>query len=197
MNETQGNQNKTEALHKVHAVLRVTKTSKYLAALLFILLPFVGGWIGYMLAPLNPGTVHPTDSVITLAQPTLSPTIETAVVVNEGDIEISFSNGEKKIVAVAKKPISQERYFEIETYTKAVISPNRKFAALQGFEFEEKFVRVYTAQSDRLEDKIYGEVQDWDNLGRLGILSCNLAGEECTNYISISPDTPWVLEESI
>ena len=34
-----------------HPVFQVTKTSKYLAMLLFILMPLIGGWIGYTYAP--------------------------------------------------------------------------------------------------------------------------------------------------
>jgi hypothetical protein len=175
-----------------HPVFQVTQTSKYLAMLLFIIMPFVGGYIGYTIAPIKTVVVETT---VVKGLPTEPLTIESAGVVYDGDIEVVLSNGEKKIIAQAFKPASQEQYFEIETYSEAVISPNRKFAALQGIGFEDSFVRIYNTEADRLEDKIWGEVQDWDNIGRLGILSCDLSGEECTSYISVSPDTPWVLEE--
>ena len=178
-----------------HPVFQVTQTSKYLAMLLFILMPFVGGWIGYTMAPIKTVVIETktVTNVFEEAEQLLS--VESAVVVNDGDIEVLFSNGEKSIVARAYKPVSQEKYYEIETYTGATISPNRKFIALQGIGFEDSFIRIYNADADRLEDKIYGEVQDWDNIGRLGILSCDLPKEECVSYISVSPDTPWVLEE--
>lgn len=180
---------------KKHPVFQVTQTSKYLAMLLFILMPFIGGWIGYTMAPIKTVVIE-TTTVSTNSINEESPlTIESAQVVNEGDIEITFSNGEKKVVAQANKPTAQEQYFEVETYSEGIISPNRKFAALQGIGFEDSFVRIYNAEADRLEDKIYGEVQDWDNVGRLGILSCDLPREDCVDYISVSPDTPWVLEE--
>jgi hypothetical protein len=38
----------TEKLHPSSVLFRVTSFSKYLALILFIALPFVGGWIGYM-----------------------------------------------------------------------------------------------------------------------------------------------------
>lgn len=171
----------------------VTPFSKYVAMTLFIGMPFIGGWIGYNIAPekvvlvetFTPATVEDISSI----------TISGAKVVNEGDIEVSLSNGEQKIVARSKKPDDVEQYFEIETFQEAFISPNRKFAALQAIGFEDPFIQIYNLGEDRLEDKIYGEVSDWDNLGRLGVLSCNLAGEDCTQYISSSPEMPWILEE--
>ena len=38
-------------IEEKHPVFQVTKTSKYFALLLFVLLPFIGGWIGYQYAP--------------------------------------------------------------------------------------------------------------------------------------------------
>lgn len=180
------------AIATKHPVFQVTQTSKYLAMLLFILMPFIGGYIGYTIAPIKTVVV---ETIVVKGLPIEPFTIESAGVVNDGDIEVVLSNGEKKIVAQALKPATEAQYNEVETYVEAVISPNRKFVALQGIGFEDSFIRVYNAEADRLEDKIYGEVQDWDNVGRLGILSCDLSGEECTSYISLSPDTPWVLEE--
>ena len=178
-----------------HPVFQVTQTSKYLAMLLFILMPFVGGWIGYTLAPIKTVVIETKAVTDVLEEAESLPSVESAVVVNDGDIEVLLSTGEKNIVARAYKPETQEQYNEVETYTEAVISPNRKFVALQGIGFEDSFVRIYNVDADRLEDKIYGEVQDWDNIGRLGILSCDLSGEKCVSYISIAPETPWVLRE--
>jgi hypothetical protein len=190
MNQEQIN---LETEKQKHSVFTVTPLSKYLAMVLFIAMPFVGGWIGYTYAPVQVVEVEKTITSEVAPEEVLE--IESAAVVSDGDIEVVLSNGEKKIVAKALKPASQEKYYESETYSEAVISPNRKFAALQGIGFEDSFVRVYNVEADRLEDKIYGDIQDWDNIGRLGILSCDLSGEECTSYISVSPDTPWVLEE--
>lgn len=36
---------------QAHPLFKVTTLSKYLAMILFIIMPFVGGWIGYMYAP--------------------------------------------------------------------------------------------------------------------------------------------------
>lgn len=51
MNPELNNTENTEVVKEKHPVFQVTKTSKYLAMLLFILMPFIGGWIGYMYAP--------------------------------------------------------------------------------------------------------------------------------------------------
>jgi hypothetical protein len=159
-------------------------------------MPFIGGWVGYTLGSIQ--AIIPTVKLTeTLPTKTLTPltTIESGETVNDGDVEIAFSDGKKKIIAFAKKSENVANYYEIESYNKVYISPNRKFAALQGIGFEESFVHIYNVEKDRLEDKIYGVVSDWDNTGRLGIVSCNLAGEECISYISTSPETPWVLQE--
>lgn len=195
MNQNESNAETRHMKYTEHPVFQITKTSKYFALVLFIIMPFVGGWVGYNLASIPTTVIEIKTSNTEVAERAQALTINSAKVVNEGDMEVSFSNNVKKIVAVAKKPGSVENYFEIETYREAFISPNRKFVALQGTEFEDTFVRIYNAEEDRLEDKMYGEVMDWDNIGRLGILSCNLAGEECTSYISVSSKTPWVLEE--
>jgi hypothetical protein len=191
MNQTQESSMASELKSDRHPLFQVTQTSKYLALLLFILMPFIGGYIGYTLAPIKTVIVETT---VVKGLPIDPLTIDSAIVVNDGDIEVTLSNGEKKLVAQALRPASQEQYYEVETYSAAITSPNRKFAALQGIGFEDSFVRVYNVEANRLEDKIYGEVQDWDNIGRLGILSCDLSGEKCASYISVSADTPWVLE---
>lgn len=41
----------TSEVHEASRLHQVTPLSKYLAMTLFIILPFVGGWIGYMYAP--------------------------------------------------------------------------------------------------------------------------------------------------
>ncbi|MEY2665536.1 MAG: hypothetical protein RLZZ480_641 [Candidatus Parcubacteria bacterium] len=51
MNFELNNVENTEVIKEKHPVFRVTKTSKYLAMLLFITMPFLGGWIGYTYAP--------------------------------------------------------------------------------------------------------------------------------------------------
>ena len=177
------------------SLFQVTPTSKYLAMALFIAMPFIGGWIGYSLAPIKTVVIETKVDTFASSEVDLLPEIESAQIINEGDVEVTFSNGTKNVVAMANKPTSQEQYYEIETYTKTYISPNRKFVALQGIGFEDSFVRIYNADAGRLEAKIYGEVLDWDNIGRLSILACDLSGEECTNYISESGDAPWILDE--
>ena len=51
MNPELHNLENTEATKEKHPVFQVTKTSKYFALILFISLPFIGGWIGYTYAP--------------------------------------------------------------------------------------------------------------------------------------------------
>ena len=194
MNPKQDTLEKNDSTGNKHPLFQVTPTSKYAAMLLFIAMPFIGGWIGYSLAPIKTVVVE-TTTVVTAPEESASVSIESATVVNEGDIEVTLSDGQKKVVARAKKPQTEEEYYEIETYQEAFVSPNRAFVALQGIGFEDSFVRIYNVVADRLENKIYGEVTAWDNVGRLGILACDLSGEECTNYISVSPETPWILEE--
>lgn len=45
------NQNTTEQTMRFESLRRVTPLSKYLAMILFIIMPFIGGWIGYVYAP--------------------------------------------------------------------------------------------------------------------------------------------------
>ena len=47
----QKNDNESFEIQERHPVFQVTKLSKYLAMILFIMMPFVGGYIGYVYAP--------------------------------------------------------------------------------------------------------------------------------------------------
>jgi hypothetical protein len=51
MNPELNTEETAEVVKETNPVFTVTKTSKYLALLLFILLPFIGGYIGYTYAP--------------------------------------------------------------------------------------------------------------------------------------------------
>lgn len=66
MNPEQNNQENIEVLTEKHPVFQVTKTSKYLALALFIIMPFIGGYIGYKYAPEK---VVEVDKVISIETP--------------------------------------------------------------------------------------------------------------------------------
>jgi hypothetical protein len=51
MNEELNTEETPEVTNKQHPVFQVTTVSKYLALLLFVLLPFIGGYVGYEYAP--------------------------------------------------------------------------------------------------------------------------------------------------
>lgn len=51
MNPELNNEESVEVIREQHSVFKVTAVSKYLALALFVLLPFVGGYIGYVYAP--------------------------------------------------------------------------------------------------------------------------------------------------
>jgi hypothetical protein len=51
MNPEEQTTESTEVQKEKHPVFQVTPLSKYLAMLLFIIMPFLGGWIGYTYAP--------------------------------------------------------------------------------------------------------------------------------------------------
>lgn len=50
-NHTEGSQEEVAEVKEVSNLHQVTPLSKYLAMVLFIVLPFIGGWVGYQLAP--------------------------------------------------------------------------------------------------------------------------------------------------
>jgi hypothetical protein len=176
----------------------VTSLSKYLAAVLFILMPFIGGYIGYTLAQ---GQVIEVEKVVVIEKPIL----ETAVIESEltiatttiknNVVEAIFSDGAKKVIAQGLDAENVSDIYMIETYLEASLSPNNTFAALQAVGFEDYFVRIYNVDTGLSKEKIYGEVVGWTNDGRLEINACNLAGEECRQFISTSAENPGVMEE--
>jgi len=110
-------------------------------------------------------------------------------------IYVTFSNGEKKLIAESDPildPIDPERS---DTYKKATISPDSTFVAVEGTGFEEGFVQVYDARTDALSEKIWGKVIAWTDDGLLKIQSCNLAQENCVEKISKNSNTPWLVTE--
>lgn len=51
MNPEKNLEEVVDTVKEKHPVFQVTKLSKYLAMVVFIIMPFIGGWIGYNLAP--------------------------------------------------------------------------------------------------------------------------------------------------
>ncbi len=185
-------------IKKYDQLTTVTPLSKYLAAILFILMPFIGGYIGYTLAVEK---VTEVERVIIVDKSTpeisvveLDLTIATTTVRNNV-VEAVFSDGTKKVIAQGLATEDVSDIYMIETYLEAFISPNNKFVAIQAIGFEDYFVNIYDVDTGLLEEKIYGEVVRWTNIGRLEVNACNLAGEECRQFVSKSAEEPGVMEE--
>ncbi len=173
-----------------------TPFSRYLAAILFIILPFLGAYVGYTRAPVK---IIETEKVVFKEKPAqVSPvsdiTIATTTILNNV-VEVLLSDGTKKVIAQGLAAEDVSDIYLIETYLEAFISPNSKFVALQAIGFEDYFVSIYNAETGLLKDKIYGEVTNWSSDGLLKINTCNLAGEECRQFISKSAGEPGVMVE--
>lgn len=70
-----------------NSVFRVTPLSKYLAMVLFIILPFLGGWIGYSLAPERVVEVTRSESEREMAQEIAD---DSKIVQNTGAISLDL-----------------------------------------------------------------------------------------------------------
>ena len=178
-------------LNRLH---QVTPVSKYLAGIIFILMPFLGGYVGYNLASektvrIEAVTVKDTTNTIDR----VAMTAARATIIN-GNVEVVFSDGSKKIVAKAIDAEDVPDIHSIETFLRTYISPDGRYVALQAVGFEDSFISVYNVAEDRLEEKIYGEVTRWTDGGKLEVNACNLAGEECTRYISATAESPWIMD---
>lgn len=114
---------------------------------------------------------------------------------NDQGAFITLSDGTERQVASAV-PFEEDNFEEVQNYREAFVSPDNTFVAFSGSGFEESFVQVYSAESDRLYDKIFGVFDRWEANGRLVIESCNLAGEQCTTKASVSGDRPWEVRET-
>jgi hypothetical protein len=69
---------------------QVTPLSKYLAMVLFIILPFVGGWIGYMYAPEKAAEVQNSNDIISDSAVSLEKVDEPSVSDTKDDFEFSL-----------------------------------------------------------------------------------------------------------
>lgn len=177
---------------------QVTLLSKYLAGIIFILMSFIGGYIGYTLAQRE---VIEVEKIVIVEKPTPAPsvpesglTIATTSIKNNV-VEVTLSDGTKKVIAQEIDAQDVSDIYLIENYLETSLSPNNKFVALQGVGFEDYFVSIYGVDTGLLAEKIYGEVTGWTTDGQLEINACNLAGEECRQFVSKSAAEVGVMEE--
>lgn len=112
----------------------------------------------------------------------------------DSGVYATLSSGETKRIAASSDLDTLENYFDVITYREAFISPDKSFVAVQGYQFEDAIVQVYEVETDILHEIIYGVVSEWTADGLLKIESCNLAGENCTDKISVSVETPWIVD---
>jgi hypothetical protein len=121
-------------------------------------------------------------------------TVDT-VIISDGTADFGVyalvSTGERIKIAESDNPDTIENYFNIVTYHQALVSPNKKFIALQASLFEDSFVQVYDANTGTLHDRQWGRVIQWTDKNLLVVDSCDLSGEECTYLISSSSVKPW------
>lgn len=114
---------------------------------------------------------------------------------HEGDVYITTSDGNTKQITQSKGPEDVAEYYDTVSYTKAFISPDHKYVAVEANSFEEQFVEVYEASTDVLHKRTYGVVVRWREDGLLEVKSCDLSGEECNKKISISQSKPWLFKQ--
>ena len=120
--------------------------------------------------------------------------IENVEIIDDDAVYALLSNGEQRRFAEFV-PFENNNFTEVRTYQSYKISPNKKFVAIEGSAFEEGIVQVYEVETDTLYEVMYGDIDDWTADGLLKIKSCNLAGEQCSNKISTSPNRPWEVKK--
>ena len=109
-------------------------------------------------------------------------------------VYITLSNSETLMVAETVK-FDKNNFTEVKTYRKVTVSPNKRFAAIDANGFEESFVQIYDAETDKLYKRTYGQTSVWTDDNLMKIQMCNLAGENCSGKISVSNDKPWVFKQ--
>jgi uncharacterized surface protein with fasciclin (FAS1) repeats len=110
---------------------------------------------------------------------------------SEGDVYATLSNGEVRLIAQSD-PITQPPNFaNFDMYRGAAVSPNNLYVAIGGIGFEESFVQVYDVQTDTLHEKIDGGEYSWTDEGLLKVKICSPVSDGCSEFISVSSQTPW------
>lgn len=109
-------------------------------------------------------------------------------------VYVTLSN-EERIRIADFVTFKNENFTEVRNYQSYEISPNKQFVAIDGYAFEDGIVEVYDADTDILHEVIYGQADGWADDGLLLIETCDLSGDSCVGKISLSADTPWVVQE--
>lgn len=136
MNSELQNQEVVEIKSEKHPVFQVTKTSKYLALLLFVLLPFIGGWVGYTYAP---------EKIIELPQAWSLETNTLTLPVVDNSNDLHFQEG---TYAVGRsRHVDGNEWFD----TSIFYSPDR------GYTWE-RYLSVYDGMSSDRVYVLYGSL---------------------------------------
>ena len=114
----------------------------------------------------------------------------------DAGVWVTFADGSTKQIAERIDADEVEDIHDIVSWLDVAISPDRRYLDGEASGFEMLFVQVYDAQTGRLHPRMYGAITDWTNEGRLRVRSCDLAGENCTDRISIDNVRPWLLRQS-
>ncbi|HMO78176.1 MAG TPA: hypothetical protein PKA42_01025 [Candidatus Paceibacterota bacterium] len=123
--------------------------------------------------------------------------VEVGDSVTSFDVIVVTNTGERIKIAESDNSETIENYFDIVTYQEAYISPNKKFVALQGSQFEDSFVQIYNTKSGVLHEWQWGRFAEWTPDNLLKVDSCNLAGEDCSYLISETNEKPWEFIERV
>ena len=116
-----------------------------------------------------------------------------------GDVYIQLSDGEEQLVleSDAGTISSSSQDFGIEQYESVAVSPNQRFAAIQGRGFENPFVLVYQVFTESAQERVQGQFTGWTTDGRMNITQCGETEEECVERTSDNSKTPWILKEIV
>ena len=109
-------------------------------------------------------------------------------------VYVTLSSGETRMIAETVK-FKNNNFSEVKNFQKVFISPNKQFAAIDATGFEEAFVQIYDSATDTLHKRTDGKITKWNEKGLLEVKSCNLAGENCLEKISVDGKTPWVFRQ--
>lgn len=124
--------------------------------------------------------------------------------IENGTVFLINTDGNKIIIATSKPEDGTiEGHFSQYTYTKATLSPNKKFVAFSGDGWETEYVRVYDIQTKRIHDlrgeNLYPLDYTWTESNLLTGIACpsqdmNLCSGQKT-FISLDSLTPWLISE--
>ena len=134
-----------------------------------------------------------TETNIDSKNQTENLTITDVKIAEEDAVYITLSSGQRREIAKFV-PFQNSNFNEVRSYQSYKISPNNQLVAIEGYTFEDRITEIYDVKTDTLHEVIYGQIDSWTQDGLLKITSCNLAGEQCTDKISVSADIPWELK---